>query len=67
MVEEKEVFEEVMEDGGGALAEAFMANVLIQVPGLANEDLQLHEVVFEEELEEDLFDLFQSSCCCGSL
>lgn len=29
--EEIEVFEELMEDGAGALAEAFMANVLIQM------------------------------------
>lgn len=42
-----------MEDGGGALAEAFMANVLIQAPGIVNENIQLHQVVLEDELEED--------------
>lgn len=52
-----------MEDGGGALAEAFMANLVIQAPG-GNEEPKMYDVVFEEELmahsdeENDLFDLF---------
>lgn len=63
--EEWEVFEEIMEDGAGALAEAFMANVIIQAPWLNNNKVQLHDVVHEDELEDDdLFYLFWylSSC-----
>lgn len=57
--EEEEIFEEIMEDGGGELAEAFMANVIIQAPGVGDGNPQLHDVVFEEQLVgEDLFDLF---------
>lgn len=60
MVEEEwEAFEEILADGGGALAENILVNLNIHVPG---DELQLHDVVFEEELEDDedddLFDLF---------
>lgn len=36
--EEEEVYEEIMEDGSGVLAEAFMANVVINGPGGKNEE-----------------------------
>lgn len=43
----------------GALAENFMVNLIIHVPG---DELQLHDVFFKDEPEEDedddLFDLF---------
>lgn len=45
-----ECFEEIIADGGGALAENFMVNLNIHVPG---DELQLHDVVFEDEFEED--------------
>lgn len=58
--EEWNVFQEILADGGGVLAENFMVNLNIHVPG---DELQLHDVVFEDELddeedEDDLFDLF---------
>lgn len=56
MVEEEwNVFEEIMAEGAGELAEEFMVNLNIQVPG---DELQLHDVVYEDELEDDLCDLF---------
>lgn len=61
--EEWEALDGILEDGGGALAEAFMDNIAIQAPG-GNNVPQQHDVVFEEELlansdeEDDLFDLF---------
>lgn len=62
VVEEMEVFEELMEDGAGALAEVFMAHVLTQVPWAQSDELQMHDVLFEDELleedDDDLFDLF---------
>lgn len=64
MVEEEWiVFEELMEDGAGALAEAFMENLVLQAPGGASNEPRMHDVVFEDVLiedtdEEDLFDLF---------
>lgn len=64
MVEEEwEVFEEIMDDGAGILADAFMANLVLHVPVAQNDEIQMQDVVFEEELldesdEDDLFDLF---------
>lgn len=64
MVEKEwEAFEELMEDGAGALAEAFMENLVLQAPGGATAEPQMHDVVLEDVLledtdEEDLFDLF---------
>lgn len=56
---EAEIFREIMDDGGGASAEAFMANVLIAAPGTGNGEVQLHNIMHEDELEdEDLFHLF---------
>lgn len=58
MEEEWAGSEEIMEDGAGALPEAFMENLNIQPPG---DEIQLHDVVYEDELEDDdsdLFDLF---------
>lgn len=56
MVEEEwNVFEEIMAEGAVELAEEFMVNLNIQVPG---DELQLHDVVYEDELEDNLFDLF---------
>lgn len=52
--EEWEVFEEIVEDGAGVLAEAFMENLVIQAPGANNEEPQMHDLVFEY----DLLDLF---------
>lgn len=63
--EEWEAFEEIMEDGGGILAENFMANLVLHAPGAHNEEPQIQDVVYKDELqndsnddEEDLFDLF---------
>lgn len=50
MEEEWEIFEEIMDDGAGALAEALMENWVLQVPGAPNVELQMHEVVFEDVL-----------------
>lgn len=54
-----------MEDGVGVLAEPFMANLVLQAPGVQNAEPQVHDVVFEDELlgdseeeDDDLFDLF---------
>lgn len=66
MVEEEwEVFEEIMEDGAGLLADVFMTNLVLQGPGVQNEDPQMQDVMFENELlpesdedDENLFDLF---------
>lgn len=58
MEEEWTGFEEIMEDGAGALPEAVMENLNIQPPG---DEIQLHDVVYEDELEDgdnDFFDLF---------
>lgn len=61
--EEWEALDDILEDGGGALAEASMANMVIQAPG-GNAAPQMHDVVYEEELvaesdeEDDLFHLF---------
>lgn len=61
--EEWEVFEEIMDDGAGVLAYAFMDNLVLHVPRAQNVEIQMHDVVFEDELneetnEDDLFDLF---------
>lgn len=47
----------------GALGKGFRENLVIQVLGAPNDELQLHDVVFEDVLledsdEDDLFDLF---------
>lgn len=49
----------------GVLAEAFMAKLVLQAPGVQNVEPQVLDVVFEDELlgdsedeEDDLFDLF---------
>lgn len=48
MVEEEwEIFEEVMEDGAAALADAFIENLVLQVPGAPNAELQMHDLVFD--------------------
>lgn len=60
------MFEELMEDGAGALADAFMENLVLHIQGPPNDPPQMHDVVFEDELlvdtdeddEDDLFDLF---------
>lgn len=65
--EEWEAFDDLMADGAGVLSQAFMANLVLQGPGVQHEEPQMHDVVFEdailldsddEEDEEDLFDLF---------
>lgn len=63
--EEWGVFEDIMEDGAGMLAEAFMENLVWQAPGVQSVKPQVQDVVFEDELlgdsedeEEDMFDLF---------
>lgn len=48
-----------MEDG----ADVFMENLVLQVPEAPNAELQMHDVVFEDVLledidEEDLFEIF---------
>lgn len=66
MVPEKmEVFEEIMEDGAGVLADAFMENLVLQPLGAQNDEPQMQDVMFEnvnlydsEDDEDDLFDLF---------
>lgn len=64
MVEEEwKIFEEIIDDGAGALVEPFMENLVLQVPGAPNAGLQMHDVVYKDVLEEDtdeedLFDLF---------
>lgn len=52
-----------MDDGAGALAEAFMENLVLQVPGAVDAKPQMHDVVYEDALlentdDEDHFDLF---------
>lgn len=52
-----------MEDSAGALAKAFIENLVIQVPGTPNNELQMRDFVFEDVLledsdEDDVFDLF---------
>lgn len=42
-----------MDDGVGVLADAFMANLVLHVPGVPNKEPQMHDVVFEEELHEE--------------
>lgn len=61
--EEWEIFEEILDDGADALAEAFMENLVLQVPGAPNAEPQMHNVMFEDVLledtdDEDLFYLF---------
>lgn len=61
--EEWEIFEEIMDDGAAELADAFMENLVLQVPSAPNNELQMHDVVFEDVLieetdEEDLFEIF---------
>lgn len=63
--EEWEVFDDIMADGAGILAQAFMNNLVLQAPGVQNPEPQLHDVVFEDELlgesdeeDDELFDLF---------
>lgn len=61
--EEWEVFEELMDDGAGALADAFMANLVLHIEGAPNDPHQMHDMVFEDELlgdsdEDDKDDLF---------
>lgn len=64
--EEWEVFEEIMEDGAGMLADTFMTNLVLHINGQPNNPPQMHDVVFEDELmgscgeddDDDLFDLF---------
>lgn len=64
MVEEEwEIFEEILDDGAGELAEVFMKNLLLQVPCVPNAELQMHDVVFEGVMiedtdEDDLFEIF---------
>lgn len=58
-----EIFEEILDDGAAELADPFMENLVLQVPGAPNAELKMHDVVFEDMLledtdEEDLFDLF---------
>lgn len=61
--EEWEIFEEILDDGAGELAEAFMENLVLQVPGAPNAEPQMYDVVFKDVLiedtdEEDLFEIF---------
>lgn len=63
--EELEVFEEIMDDGAGVLADAFMQNLVLQPLGAHHEEPQMEDVLFQEEIlfdsdedEDDLFDLF---------
>lgn len=63
--EEWEAFEDILEDGGGVLAAAFMNVLVLQAPGAHHAEPQMQDVVFEDELladseddEDDLFDLF---------
>lgn len=63
--EEWQVFDEIMDDGAGILAQAFMDNLVLQGPGVQNEEPKIQDVVFEDEIlldseeeDEDLFDLF---------
>lgn len=63
--EEREVFDDIMVDGSGVLAQAFMANLVLQDPGVQNEEPQIQDVVCEvvflmdfDEDDDDLFDLF---------
>lgn len=67
MVEEEcEVFDEIMEDGVGLLANVFMNNLVLQGPAAQNDEPQMQDVMFENELlpdtdeedDDDLFDLF---------
>ncbi|KAL8108984.1 hypothetical protein AgCh_025178 [Apium graveolens] len=59
--EEWEAFEDILEDGG----EMLVVNLVLKALGAQNEEPQIQEVVFEDELfadseedEDDLFDLF---------
>lgn len=57
-----EIFEEILDDGVGELAESFMENPVLQVPGAPNAEPQMHDVVYEDALiedtdEEDLFEI----------
>lgn len=66
--EEWEVLDEIMEDGAGILTQVFTGNHLAEVlqgPGVQNEEPQIQDVVFEDEIllgseeeDENLFDLF---------
>lgn len=46
MEDEWEVFEEIMENGAGALADYFMETLVLQVPGAPNGEFQMHDKVF---------------------
>lgn len=61
--EEWEAFDDLMADGPGVLAQAFMAYLVLQGPGVQHEEPQMHDVVYEDAIlldsdDEDLFDLF---------
>lgn len=54
-----------MEDGAGLFVDVFMENLVINGPGAQNDESQMEDVMFENELiaesdedDEDLFDLF---------
>lgn len=68
--EEQEVFDEIMADGGAALAEASMRNLVLNVHGENvggnSEGLNMFDVVYEdvlddEEDDDEFVDLFLSS------
>lgn len=63
--DDQDVFEEILEDGAGVLADDLMKNLVLQPLGAQHEEPQMQDVVFEEEIlacskedEDDLFDLF---------
>lgn len=63
--EEWEVLDEIMADGAGILTQVFTGNLVLQGPGVQNEQPQIQDVVFEDEIllgseeeDENLFDLF---------
>lgn len=65
MTEEWEVFEDIMEDGAGVLVEAFMTILVLQALGVQQDEPQINDVIFKEEIladlkddENDLFELF---------
>lgn len=70
IVEEKwEDFNDLIEDGGGILAQVFMKNLVLQALGVQHEEPQVQDVVFEDEMllnsdedDEDLFDLLLKAC-----
>lgn len=48
--EEWEVLDKIMADGEGVLAKAFIDNLILQGPGVQNEEPQIQDVVFEDEI-----------------